>query len=249
MKKQINTENHLTILSLNVWYGELLDELLAYITSKKDTVSAFCFQEADQAVLQALDSLLGKDFARCSMHKSAAGEVDRFNVATYIRRDVALASTLKLLEDVPTAGVGLVCELQISSGKALRLVNVHGQSRPGHKLDTPGRIAQSRGLLHSATHDDIPTIFVGDFNLLPETHSVHMFGIEGYRNLIEEFGVNTTRNELAWQRYPDNKQLFADYAFIRLDSSFKYDFQVDGVLVSDHLPLVLTLQYALLASE
>ena len=63
-------------MSLNVLYGELLGELLAYLTNKKDSVSAFCFQETDHPTLQALDKLLGQDFARHHMHKNAASEAE-----------------------------------------------------------------------------------------------------------------------------------------------------------------------------
>jgi endonuclease/exonuclease/phosphatase family metal-dependent hydrolase len=237
-------KNDFTIMSLNVWYGELLGDLLAYITSKKDSVSAFCFQETDHATLQALDKLLGGEFARHHMHKNAASEAEQFYVATYIRHGIPVISMTNLLEDIPKAGAGLACELQLSSGKTLRLVNVHGQPRPGHKLDTPERIAQSQSLLRSAAHDDTPTVFVGDFNLLPEAHSVQLFSAAGYRNLIDDYSIATTRNELAWQRYPDNKQLHVDYAFTRLNNLFNYDFSVDDVPVSDHLPLILTLRHA-----
>ena len=124
-------------------------------------------------------------------------------------------------------------------------MNVHGQPQPGHKLDTPERIAQSKGLLRYAAHDDIPTVFMGDFNLLPEAHSVKLFTSTGYRDLISDYAIATTRNQHAWQRYPDNQQLRADYAFTRLNNLFDYDFSVDDVPVSDHLPLALTLRHAL----
>lgn len=236
-------------MSLNVWYGELLGELLAYLTSKKDSVSAFCFQETDHATLQALDKLLGEEFARHHMHKNAAGEPEQFDVATYIRRGVTVTSATGLLHDTPKAGVGLACELQLSPTLALRLVNVHGQPQPGDKLDAPLRIAQSKGLLHGVANDDTPTIFIGDFNLLPETQSVQLFTAADYRNLIDDFGIATTRNELAWARYPDNKQLHADYAFVRLNDLFDYDFSVEDIPVSDHLPLTLTLHHTPLQGE
>ena len=56
------------------------------------------------------------------------------------------------------------------------------------------------------------------------------------------FKSPTTRNEIAWQRYPENKQLYADYAFVQQSSGVGYDFAVESIDVSDHLPLVLQLE-------
>lgn len=187
-------------------------------------MSGICFQETDHATLQALDELLGQDFARHHMHKNAAGEPEQFYVATYIRHGIPVTSTTNLLEDIPKAGAGLVYELQLSPGKALRLVNVHGQPQPGHKL----RHTRAHRRIHKAycvaRRTTTSTVFVGDFNLLPEAHSVQLFSAAGYRNLIDDYSIATTRNELAWQRYPDNKQLHVDYAFTRLNNLFNYDF-------------------------
>lgn len=196
-----------------------------------------------------LDALLKPGITRYSMCRSIVGEADEFYATTYVREDVTVTGTAELLCDIPHTGASLACELQLSPGKALRLVNVHGQPQPGHKLDTPERIAQSESLLRSAAHDDTPTVFVGDFNLLPEAHSVKVFIAAGYRNLIDDFSIATTRNELAWQRHPENKQLYADYTFTRLNELFDHDFSVDNVLVSDHLPLGLTLRHMPTPSE
>lgn len=151
-----------------------------------------------------LDELLQADFTCYSMHRSIVGEVDEFYVATYVRRGIAVTATAELLCDIPHTGIGLACELEVSPKHTLRLVNVHGQPQPGHKLDTTERIAQSKGLLRYAAHDDIPTVFMGDFNLLPDAHSVKLFVDSGYRNLIGDYAISTTRNQHAWQRYPDN---------------------------------------------
>ncbi len=237
-------KNDFTIMSLNVWYGELQQELRAYVAQHKATVSVFCFQETDTPTLAMLDALLKPGFTRYSMRRSIVGEADEFYATTYVREDVTVTGTAELLCDIPHAGVGLVCELQVSPKHRLRVVNVHGQPRPGHKLDTPERIAQSKGLLRYAAHDDIPTVFMGDFNLLPEAHSVKLFTAAGYRDLISDYAIATTRNQHAWQRYPDNQQLYADYAFTRLTGMYECDFGVEDVGASDHLPLVLTLRHA-----
>ena len=87
-----------------------------------------------------------------------------------------------------------------------------------------------------------PKIIGGDFNLMPDTISVKMFEKWGYRNLIREFGIKSTRNRISWEQFKDQpgfvKQYFADYAFITKE--IKVDgFSVPDLEISDHLPLVL----------
>jgi endonuclease/exonuclease/phosphatase family metal-dependent hydrolase len=87
---------------------------------------------------------------------------------------------------------------------------------------------------------------MGDFNLLPETESVRKIERAGYRNLISEFAITTTRGSLVKKMHPEygvgpfGFQEYADYAFvtpgIRVGS-----FEVPDVPVSDHLPLILTI--------
>ena len=69
--------------------------------------------------------------------------------------------------------------------------------RPGHKLDTPVRLRQSKLILDFLKDKVGSKIIGGDFNLLPETRSVEMFEKAGYRNLIKEFGIKNTRNKFA----------------------------------------------------
>lgn len=78
----------------------------------------------------------------------------------------------------------------------------------------------------------------GDFNLFPETKSIKMWEEIGYRNLIKEYGIKTTRNEYAWRNYPNNKHYFSDYVFV--DPSVKVtNFDVPEMTISDHLPMIV----------
>ena len=65
-----------------------------------------------------------------------------------------------------------------------------------------------------------------------------MFEDADYRNLIKDHRISSTRNELAWDRFPGNKQLFADYTFVSGDVEVR-DFKVPNVPISDHLPMIL----------
>ena len=64
-----------------------------------------------------------------------------------------------------------------------------------------------------------------------------MFEDNGYKNLIKEFKIPTTRNEISWAKY-ENKQLFADFVFVSPDVKIT-NFSVPNNEISDHLPLIL----------
>lgn len=123
-------------------------------------------------------------------------------------------------------------------GRNFLVINVHGVSKPGHKLDTSLRLRQSQTILKLAEKFKGPKIIGGDFNLLPRTKSVKMIEKAGYLNLITQFGIKTTRNSLSWSKFPNKKQYFADYVFTSPEIKIA-NFEVPQVKVSDHLPLIL----------
>ena len=227
----------LGILSLNIYHGALQKELLAYIGHKLAHTDIFCFQEADPAIVEQLDELLIGEFSAYYAYKE--NDADDYHLATYVRRNLQVVRNREVLAGVGSVGLGLACTVRTSGDKELTITSVHGNSQPGHKLDTPDRLVQSGQLIESSNTSNGTSVFIGDFNLLPGTESVDMFVKSGYRNLINEYNIATTRNEIAWRRYPENKQLYADYAFIRGGSGVVYDFTVEPIDVSDHLPLLL----------
>jgi len=82
-------------------------------------------------------------------------------------------------------------------------------------------------------------IIGGDFNLDLNTKSVSLFEENGYQNLIKEFCIGNTRNEVSWAQYPNHeKQHFADFLFLNSDFKINY-FAVPYIEISDHLPLIL----------
>ena len=141
-----------------------------------------------------------------------------------------------LLDGVEGVGLAFWASLDFK-GRKILLVNVHGESRPGNKLDTEARIFQSQEIIDFLEEKEGLKIVGGDFNLFPETQSVKLFAQNGYRNLINDFKIDTTRNELAWKLYPD-KQLWADYTFVSAEVGVK-SFTVPKNTVSDHLPMIL----------
>jgi endonuclease/exonuclease/phosphatase family metal-dependent hydrolase len=172
-------------------------------------------------------------------YKKLAEDND-FPQATYLRDDLQLLSWQFVLKKHPGTGLGIYTQIDMRNNM-IHLCNLHGTARPGNKLDTAQRINQSRGLIDFFKDKNGMKIIGGDFNLLPETKSAQMFEENGYRNLIKEFRIRTTRNRLAWELYPDDKQYYSDYVFVSPEVKVK-EFSVPENEISDHLALVLGLE-------
>jgi endonuclease/exonuclease/phosphatase family metal-dependent hydrolase len=114
--------------------------------------------------------------------------------------------------------------------------NYHGIPKPGHKLDTPNRLQQSKKIRSVMEKESGPKILCGDFNLMPETESVKILE-QGMNNLIKNYDITNTRNDISWKKHT-NIQHFADYTFVSPEVKVK-SFEVPYNLVSDHLPMIL----------
>lgn len=228
------------IISLNIEHGYMLDELRSYIESKKQEVSIFCFQEIDPDALLAFAEILQGDFSYRYVEKQTSTSGVFYRNAIFVRNSFTISDVSYPLEGVADSGLAITCTATDENGHDITITNVHGVPRPGHKLDTAGRIEQSDAIIKSVDYVSNLNVVVGDFNLLPEADSIKVFKNSGYSNLIDDFKIPTTRNELSWRKHPESKQLFADYAFIKNTAGIEYDFVVEDITVSDHLPLVLT---------
>ena len=71
-------------------------------------------------------------------------------------------------------------------------------------------ISQSEFIL-SKIRKDIPSIVVGDFNLLPETESIHLLDRE-LTNLIKKYDIKSTRPH--FDDGLDRGNLVCDYIFV-----------------------------------
>ncbi len=124
---------------------------------------------------------------------------------------------------------------------------LHGNSQPANKLDSPLRIKQSKTVLDFLKTEKAEKIVIGDFNLFPETKSIKMFEEAGFRNLVVEYGIKTTRGSHMRKLFPEYEhgeygfQEFADYAFVTPDIVVN-SFEVPDVPISDHLPLILEVE-------
>lgn len=224
------------IVFLNVWHAACKDELTAFIKQEAPTTDIFCFQEAELATRQYLQSML-PEFAEYTATKGIGigGDIE---LATYVRSTYAVTRTDALLQNVPDVGQALLTTIK-NGDKSITVVNIHGVAFViDTKLDTPSRLVQSKAIITALKDIDYSAIVGGDFNLSPEAESITMFAAAGYRDLIAAHHIKTTRNRLAWEMYPDNPQYYADYAFTS-SAVDVHSFTVPNIEVSDHLPLVI----------
>ena len=176
-----------------------------------------------------------RDYSPTFAYKEIEG--DNFSSATYVHPRVQILETEILLPNEKALGLGIVTEV-LNQGKRLNICNFHGRWKPGDKRDTLEREEQSKRIIQYFSSVSGPKIIGGDFNLDIETESVRMLEAAGYRNLIREYRVRTTRNRIAWEMYPETPQLHSDFIFVSPDVSVA-SLEVPEIVISDHLPMIL----------
>jgi len=232
------------LLYLNLWYGQLFEELKHFLAAVGSDVDVLCFQEVTEETRERCRSL----FPRYQEYLAVRGVnlFDTYSLATYVHPDFRVTGVATLLLDQPEAGLVLSLDVE-NAGKSCTIMNVHGVSRAyqngqplvtDEKRDFPVRIKQFETIRDFVQTKGDHVIIGGDFNVLPETASIRMFQEAGYRNLIKEYRIPTTRNALAWKNHPTH-YLFSDYVFTGKTIEVQQFSVPDQVTVSDHLPLVL----------
>lgn len=236
------------ILSLNIWDGNLLPELISFLKKYKDIVDIFLFQEvsrdgtekaiwsdgeegdAYRLIQQALPGYQG-------LHApSLEGE---WGLATFIKEGVYVASYKEIFvhkgpfsvegRDASTMGRNIQC---IDLGGFV-LINFHGLWLPNGKKDTQSRLDQSNNIIKEFRTFEKPGIIMGDFNYHPDNKSLKLFDEAGFNNLIQIYGIKSTRSS-----HYTKECRFADYALC--SSEIKViQFEVLPDEVSDHLALYL----------
>ncbi len=226
------------IISLNAWRGQQKEELQQYVEAQKESTDIFLLQEADGAI-EALRKKLIPDWLTIAADKDSS-EYDEcfFNASIFKDDSVTICSGVLFANGRRTA-FGLWTEIAYK-GETYLICNIHGLAFPGDKQDTEDRLDQTGVLLEFLSKRPGKHIIMGDFNLFPDTESILQIERAGYRNLIKEYNIETTRNEISWKMY-DNKQLWADYCFVGSGVEV-VDFQVPQNLVSDHLPMELIIE-------
>lgn len=223
------------IVFLNAWKNEVKGLKDFILEQSKDT-DIFCIQES-------LDS---KSVNFCQKYlpnyqlffaKKRSTDSNYFEQSTFVKKGIKVIETKVLGEEDLKIGLVIFNKIETKDKKIINLCNVHGHGLPGHKQDTPARLKFSQLIVDFLKDFSGYKIVGGDFNLDLGIKSVQIFKDNKFRNLIEEFKIDTTRNHYAWDKYED-KQLFADHIFVK--PSFKIKkLTVPKVDISDHLPMIL----------
>ena len=228
------------VIFLNVWQGKIRDKLAQFLKSQSHSTDIFCFQEAYEETKSLLRNCL-PSFQEITATKPMAFSDNFFDQATYVGKSIPILQSEILLKEENETGLGLTIHARHKEHDFF-ICNFHGQTYLGedNKLDSSIRLVQSEKIINSLQDKTGLKIIGGDFNILPEAESIRMFRENGYRDLIKEFKISTTRNRLALDLYP-KKQYFSDYCFASPDVKIK-NFSVPNIEISDHLPLILELE-------
>ena len=227
---------------LNCWQAKAGKAFFDFVERESETTDIFCFQEVSPDLYSTFTAFLPGHRGLYEESKILLFGKIKSGQAIFVKKRFKVNASVKMpLYKELKNDVGF---LQYASaqvdGKKLWLGNLHGKTHPGHKLDTPARLKQSKIIIDFFKTKKEAKIIGGDFNLLPQTKSIKMFEEGGYVNLIKEYKISTTRNRLAWNQLKKNeeKQLFADYVFVSPEVKVK-NFSVPNLEISDHLPLIL----------
>ncbi len=230
------------MIFLNAWGGRL-KPFDNFIKKYSPTTDIFCFQEVSPELFSRVSETLSDYRGFYEPGWDLKMDDIWYGQAIFLKKPLKKVTDGKLSLFSSGKNEGFMQYLEtIIGSKKLSIANVHGKSRPGHKLDTDVRIKQSGKIINFFRNKKGPKIIGGDFNLMPQTKSVKMFEEMGYRNLVKEFRIKSTRNRFTWEQFKGKKdfvkQYFADYVFVSKDVKVK-NFEVPNVGISDHLPLIL----------
>lgn len=257
------------LISLNIFGGRFSEALIKFVANHAPDTDIFCFQEVGNGaddeqvsgfgrttIFRELQSVLPEHNGYYMPTREAQGEkgLMQFGKATFIKKIYPHAEISHQFiygewgaydpDNIWSKPYSLLATEFILNNINVCIVNVHGMPFPGNKLDTPERIAQSEKILDFVTQRGGEKIIAGDFNLLPVARSLQMFEENGFKNLVKDFNIQTTRGTLAKQLHPEYAftpegfQEFADYAFVTAGINVT-TFEVPDALVSDHLPMIV----------
>lgn len=246
------------VISLNTWGGEAgLPKLLSFFR-QHDDVDIFCLQEiwnggehmkTEKAGGSWLENRVTDLFPQlCEAlpdHDSYFRPhfFDFYGLAMFVKKGITVHEEGELFiygergfvssDDMGNHSRNLqYVVVETERGKKL-VVNLHGLWNGRGKTDTEERLLQSEKIIELVNQHALPSVILGDFNLLPTTMSVQKLEDAGLRNMIKECGITSTRTS-----YYTKPEKFADYAFASDGVEVK-EFKVLDDEVSDHSPLFL----------
>lgn len=230
------------IIFLNCWNAKTGEVFFNFVKENSLRTDIFCFQEVDPKLFSNLQELLPNHVGRYATENKIELLGYIYGEAIFVKKGLNIVSSGKVnlfRQVINDVGYMQYANIRMS-GKMIYLANIHGKARPGHKLDTPARLRQSKLIINFLKNKPGLKIIGGDFNLLPDTRSTRLFEKAGYRNLIKDFEIKATRNRLSWEtlKKGEEKQHYADYVFTSPGIKVS-GFEVPDIEISDHLPLVL----------
>lgn len=226
------------IVYLNIHHLSEDQPASRFLAERAGKTDILCIQEAPKT-MDTIAGTLMQGFC-CEMAEKEKLIGNPYRLGLLAQAQLRVVRNEVLLLDDQESGLATATTLVDSQSgeKILTVGNVHGVPYPRDKQDCVSRLRQSRDVLDWFEKVHGPRIIGGDFNLNPDTKSVQMFEEAGYVNLIKQFGIDTTRNELAWRNWPGQEQMYADYLFASPEIEVQ-SFFVPKIDISDHLPLIL----------
>ena len=248
------------IITLNTWGGRAGKELLLeFFRTHSESTDVFCLQEVWSDQYDAFEgrSAGGKPLQNQDTMTKGLYDISSAlpGYASYFRphllENYGLCLFVKeghqVIEEgdifvhyekgyIPEGDIGnharnlQFVTLDTASGP-FTIMNFHGLWNGKGKGDCEERLAQSQKIIDFIRTLNNPYILCGDFNLMPDTESLMMLERHGLRNLIREYGVNSTRT-----RFYDKPETYADYLLVSAGVEVA-DFKVLPDEVSDHAPL------------
>jgi len=240
------------LICLNVWGGNLKEDLCAFVAKHADDTDIFCFQEVtnkttsnrevlgkiDRDIYDAIVKLLpGHEgfFATEQTGEEGNAIFIKSSIGVYKVCDVFVYRYLDAMidDDSSTLGRNIQAVFFSIDNQRYTIINFHGLWDCRGKIDTVDRLDQSQKIKDFIDNKaEGKIILVGDFNLNPDAKSLSIFE-DKMRNLIKDYDVSSTRSCL--YKKPEK---FADYVIVSKDVDV-VRFEVLQDVVSDHLPLLL----------
>ena len=254
----------LRIITLNIWGGRQLRDLISFFRAHGPLTDVFCLQEVldtdrvfpsipggepakQGCVYKAIQQALPDFDCAFAQHENAA---DRIAPAMFVRRSLgAGAIQSQLVYEKPNAaafsGVDMAKYFRLKlqavripfrcAGGHVLVANFHGLWHPAGKIDIPERLEISHAVRSALAHHSGTLIICGDFNLLPSTQALAILG-HGLRNPLLERGMTCTRTHLYRSFADPSASLYADYVLLSPQLQVSR-FEVMGDVVSDHAAL------------
>lgn len=249
------------IITLNTWGGQGGTENLLHFFKKHNDIDIFCLQEIfngkennfaeknekkgkvkEYNLFNLIQEVLPSHQSFFRPHLK-----DHFGLAMFIKKDILISDegeyfVHKHKDFFPIENLGFHARnIQYVTTKInnndITILNFHGLWNGQGKSDTEDRINQSEKIIAFIKTLKNDFILCGDFNLSPDTKSLHMIEQElDARNLIKEYGITSTRTSLYTK---ENK--YADYVFTNKNIVIK-KFEVLSDEVSDHSPILIEIE-------